>query len=166
MSTVVVAVRTHPNRYEKDFDTVVAIISKYIDRKAPTKSVKVASIAQTRPAKRQKTSASHSTFREKSELRKDSREEYDSMSAAQCQQLYELWKKAKLIKGKKTPESSRALEARLTTLEAKSKNSGNESLFADINKASLVTEITQPWIEQEMAPDKPCRYLMIRAIKR
>ena len=32
------------------------------------------------------------------ELNKYSREEYDSISMAQCQQLYELWKKARLTK--------------------------------------------------------------------
>ena len=53
------------------------------------------------------------------------------MSAAQNQQLYELWKKAGLIKGKKTPESSQALEARVVVLEATSENSSDESLFAD-----------------------------------
>ena len=45
------------------------------------------------------------------------------MSAAQQQQLYELWKKVRLIKGKKTPESSRAL--------TKTDNSSHENLFAD-----------------------------------
>ena len=54
------------------------------------------------------------------------------MSAAQWQQLYELQKRAKLIKGKKTLESSRALEARVAMLEVKSGNSSNESLFADL----------------------------------
>ena len=47
------------------------------------------------------------------------------MSVAQHQQLYELQKRAGLIKGKKTPESSKALEARVAMLEAK-------SLFADV----------------------------------
>ena len=37
------------------------------------------------------------------ELMKNSREEYDSMSMEQHQQLYCLWKKAVLIKGKNTP---------------------------------------------------------------
>ena len=39
-------------------------------------------------------------------MKKYSREEYDSMLVAQCNQLYELWKKAGLIKGrpKKTAE--------------------------------------------------------------
>ena len=53
------------------------------------------------------------------------------MLVAQSQQLYELWKKAGLIKGKKTPESSRALAARVATLEVKTYNSSDESLFAD-----------------------------------
>ena len=54
------------------------------------------------------------------------------MPAAQRQQLCELQKRAGLIKGKKTPESSRALEARVAVLETKSENSSNESLFTDI----------------------------------
>ena len=56
------------------------------------------------------------------------------MSTTQCQQLYKLWKKAGLIKGEKTPESIRALEARVAMLEAKTENSSNESLFADVEK--------------------------------
>ena len=87
MSTAVAEVRAHPDRYEKDFDAVITFLSKYIDRKAPPPSVKVAFVTQTRPAKRQKTSASHGTFRGKIELIKDSREEYDSMSAGQHQPL-------------------------------------------------------------------------------
>ena len=132
MSTAVATVRAHPDKYKKDFDAVVAFLAKYIYKKAPTSNVKVASVTQTRPAKRQKTSASCSTFRGKIELKKYSREEYDSMSVAQHQQLYELWKRAGLIKGKKTPESSRALEARVAELEVKSENSSDESLFADV----------------------------------
>ena len=54
------------------------------------------------------------------------------MSVAQNQKLYELLKRAWLIKGKKTPESNRALEARVSALEAKSENRSNESLFADV----------------------------------
>ena len=52
------------------------------------------------------------------------------MLVAQHQQLYALWKKAVLIKSKKTPESSRALEVRVAMLEAKTDNSSDE-LFAD-----------------------------------
>ena len=47
------------------------------------------------------------------------------------QQLYELQKKTGLIKGKKTQERSRSLEARVAMLEAKTDNSSNESLFTD-----------------------------------
>ena len=85
--------------------------------------MKVASVRQSRPAKREETSAVHDTFKGKVELKKYSREEYDSMSILQQQQLYELWKKARLIRDKKTPESSRALEARVAVLEAKTDNS-------------------------------------------
>ena len=134
MSTAVATVRAHPDRYEKDFDAVVAFLSLYIDKKAPTPSVKVTSVTQTRPAKRQKTSTSHSTFKGKIKLKKYSQDEYDSMSAAQCQQLYELQKRARLIKGNKTPESSRALEARVIKLESKTDTSSDENLFTDINK--------------------------------
>ena len=134
MSTAVATVRAHPDRYEKYFDAFVTFLSQHIDRKAPTLSVKVASIAQIRPAKRQKTGANHSTYSRKIELRKYSQEEYNSMLAAQHQQLYELQKEAGFIKGKKTPESNRALEARVAALEAKSEISSDESLFIDINK--------------------------------
>ena len=64
-------------------------------------------------------------------MKKYSRKEYDSMSTAQHQQMYELQKKARLTKGKKTPESSRALETRVAALEMKTDNSSNKSLFAD-----------------------------------
>ena len=62
-----------------------------------------------------------------------SKERLSSRNTAmtQCQQLYELQKKVKLIKGKNTPESSRALEAKVSVLEAKSDNSSNESLSLD-----------------------------------
>ena len=53
------------------------------------------------------------------------------MSMAQHQQLYELQKKARLIKSKKTPEGSRAFEARVTMLDVKTENSSNESIFPD-----------------------------------
>ena len=92
-------------------------------------SAKVASVMQTRPAKWQKINTSHGTFKGKIELKKYSREEYDSKSMVQHQQLYKLQKKARLIKGKKTPESSRALEARVAVLEVKAVNHSNECLF-------------------------------------
>ena len=70
MSTAVAAVRAHPDRYEKNFKAVVAFLFQYIDRKAPTPRVKVVSVNQTRPAKRQMTSASCGIFNGKIELRK------------------------------------------------------------------------------------------------
>ena len=51
------------------------------------------------------------------------------MFMAQIQQFYELQHKAGLLKGKKTTKSSKILGARVTMLEEKIKNSGNESLF-------------------------------------
>ena len=54
------------------------------------------------------------------------------MLMAQCQQLYELQKKARLIKDEKSPESSRALEITVAVIEAKTENSSNKSLFADV----------------------------------
>ena len=53
------------------------------------------------------------------------------MPMAQHQQLYEHQKKAELIKGKKVPESSKALVATVAMLEEKTDNSSNESLFAE-----------------------------------
>ena len=50
---------------------------------------------------------------------------------AQQKQLYILQKKVGLIKSKKIPGSSRALEARVAMLEGKAEKSNNESLFPD-----------------------------------
>ena len=132
LSMAVAAVRTHPDRYDTDFGTILALLSQYIDKKTPTLSVKVLSVTETSPVKRLKTSAHRCTFREKIELKKYYREEYDSISALQRQQLYELQKRARLIRGKKTPEGKRGSEARVAMMEAKSENSSNESLFADV----------------------------------
>ena len=99
LSTAIAKVRVHPDKYEKDFDTVVTFLSQYINKKAPTLSLKVASVAQTRPANWQKTSATCGTFKGLS-WKKYSREKNDSMLMVQHQQLYELKKKAGLIKGK------------------------------------------------------------------
>ena len=130
-SGVTSCLRVHPDKCKKDFDAEVAFLTQYIDKRTPAPSVKVASVTQTRAAKWQKTSASCGTFKEKIELKGYSREEYGSMLVAQCHQLYELQKKAMLIKGNKTQESSRALETRVAMLEAKTDNSSNEILFPD-----------------------------------
>ena len=121
----------HPDKYEKDFDAVVAFLTQYINKRSQTPSVKAASVVQNRPAKQQKTSASWGTFKKKIKLKKYFREEYNLMSTTQHQQLYKLWKKAGLVKSKKTTKSSKALEARVTTLEAKIDNSSDDSLFPD-----------------------------------
>ena len=84
LAMAVAAVRAHPDKYQKDFNAVVAFLTQYIDKTAPTPNVKVASVSQT--AKQQKTSTTCGTFRGKIELKKKSREEYDSMSVTQCQQ--------------------------------------------------------------------------------
>ena len=71
MSTAVTAETANSDRYKKYFDAVFTFLSQYINKNAPTPSVKVASVTQIRPAKRQKTSTSHSTFKEKIMLRKN-----------------------------------------------------------------------------------------------
>ena len=82
LSRAVAAIRAHPDKYKIDFDAVVTLLTQYIDKRAPAPSVKVASVTQTRPAKRQKTSASHGNFRGKIDLKKYLREQYDSRPSA------------------------------------------------------------------------------------
>ena len=93
----------------------------------------LASVDKTQPTKQQKTSTIHGTFKEKIKLKKYAREENDLMSIAQHQKLYELWKKAGVIKGEKTPESSRGLEARVPAIEAKTENNSDENLLSNEN---------------------------------
>ena len=45
MSTAVIAVRVHSHKYEKDFDALVAFLTQYNDKRVPTLSMKVASVA-------------------------------------------------------------------------------------------------------------------------
>ena len=82
LSTAITTVWAHPDKYEKDFAVVVTFITQDMDKRAPTPSVKVASVTQTRPSKQQENSASHSTFKGRTELKIYSREEYDSMLVA------------------------------------------------------------------------------------
>ena len=79
LSTAVAAVRVHPDKYKKGFYKVVSFLTQYIDKKTLTPSMKVASVAQTRPAKWQKTHTICGTVKEKIELKKYSREKYNSM---------------------------------------------------------------------------------------
>ena len=89
LSRAVAMVREQTDKYEKDFGS--CHLSHSENKTALTPNVRVSSVAQTRPAKWQKANTSHSTFKGKIEFKKYSREEYDSMSMAQGQQLYELW---------------------------------------------------------------------------
>ena len=82
MSTTIAAVKAHPDKYGKDFNAVIAYLSQYIDKLGPALSVKIATIVQTRPAKRQEISLAHGTFKGQIEFKKYSREEYYSMSMA------------------------------------------------------------------------------------
>ena len=93
MSTAVATVRAHPDKYENDFDEVVTFLIQNINKRAPTLSVTVASVRQTKTTSPQKISTSCGNFKKYIELKKYFREEYDSMAMAQCQQLYELQKK-------------------------------------------------------------------------
>ena len=101
MSTTIAIEWVHPEKYEKDFDAVVTFLIQYINKRAPTLSLKVASVTQTRPTRQQKTSASHGIFKGEIELKKYSKEEYNSMSNLNCQQLYEFHKKVHLRPHKK-----------------------------------------------------------------
>ena len=97
MSTAVATVRVHPDKYENDFYAVVTFHTQYTEKRSPTPSLKVASVAQNRSTKRQKTSVSHGTFKSKLVLKKYSREEYNSVTTTQQQQLYKLQKKARVV---------------------------------------------------------------------
>ena len=96
-------------------------------------------------------------------MKKYSREEYDSMSMVQHQQLYELQKKARLVKGKKTSESSRALEAIVAVYGVKETIVAMRD-YLQKKSPKLITEIIQPligkWNQTELH-----RHLMVRAIK-
>ena len=65
MSKAVATVRSHPDKCERDFDAVVTFLSHYINTRAPTPSVKVASVSQGRTAKWQKNSTIHGTFKKR-----------------------------------------------------------------------------------------------------
>ena len=82
MSTAVVTVWAYPDKY-KDFEALVNFFTQYIDKRAPTLSVKVASVGQMTSAKQQETSASSGIFKGKIELKKYSSKEYDSISMTQ-----------------------------------------------------------------------------------
>ena len=87
------------------------------------------------------------------------------MLTTHSQQLYELLKEARLIKGKKTPESSRALDARVAALETKMDNSSDKSLFAD--EKPKASNRSNPALDRKGSGTRQShRYLMVRAVKR
>ena len=79
LSIAVTVVRAYPDKYENDFYPLVIFLNQYIDNRAPTSSVKIASVGQTRPVKWKKTSA---PFKRMIQLKKYSREEYVTMLMA------------------------------------------------------------------------------------
>ena len=44
LPTAVTSVRVHPDKYEKDFDAVNAVLTQHIDKIAPTPNLKVSSL--------------------------------------------------------------------------------------------------------------------------
>ena len=52
MPTTVITVNAHPDRYEKNFDTVVVYLSQYLKKQGPSLSVKVVSTTKVKPTKR------------------------------------------------------------------------------------------------------------------
>ena len=75
------------------------------------------------------------------------------MSPAQQQQLYELQHKAKLLKGKDIPESIKALEARVITLEVKKILVAMRD-YLKMNSPKLIAEIIQPSTNRESTSDR------------
>ena len=102
--------------------------------------------------KRLKTTPAHGTFKGNIELKKNSREEYYSLSTAKWQQLYELKHMTELLKGEKTLESSKTLKARVAMLEMKTDNSSYESLVADVAHALVAT--FKPKVELDSHADR------------
>ena len=66
-SLAITAVTMHPDKYEKNLDSVVTFLTQYINKISPTPSMKIASVAHNRPTKWQKTCAGCGTFKGKIE---------------------------------------------------------------------------------------------------
>ena len=115
----------------------------------------VAFIAQTRPTKQWKTPMALSKERLcwRSILKK---------SMSQCpwhsNSLYELQCKKGLLKGRKTPESGKALEARVAMQESKTENISGECLFGD-EKPKANDRNNQPLTKRIAAPDRAMQSL-------
>ena len=76
----------------------------------------------------------------------------------QHQQLYKLWKKTGLIKGKKTPESGRALEARVASFRQKQTIVAMRA-YLQMKLPKLITGIIQPLTKRETAQDRAMQTL-------
>ena len=87
-------------------------LTQNFDKIEPTPNIMIASIGKTRPAKQQKIITSCVTFKGKIKLKKYPEENQTH-------------------NGKKTLESSNGLEAIVAALAFETKNSSNESLFAE-----------------------------------
>ena len=107
---------------------------------------------------RQKTNANFSTFKGKIELKKYPSEKYDKMSLAQCQQLYEPWKKTGLKKGKKSPESIRALEVGVAVLKQKQITVRRKACFL-MKSPKLIMDLTQPLTEKGAVAERAMQIL-------
>ena len=65
LSTAVATVRVHPDKYEENFDAMVAFLGMYIHKRAPTPSVKIAFVGQNIPAKWKRTALPMALLRER-----------------------------------------------------------------------------------------------------
>ena len=82
------------------------------------------------------------------------------MLVAQCQQLDQLQKKAGIIKSKTILESNKALEAKVTMLEAKTDGSSNESFFTDEKPNANNRKKNSPWQKKRAAEDRATQTLV------
>ena len=104
---------------------------------------KVSIVSKTRLAKLQKTNATHGTFKRYIELKKYSREEYNSMSTPAG-----IW----------ASEERKTYEVSENPRKLQSTDSSNECLFSD-EKPKLMTETIQPLTEREVEPDRATQTL-------
>ena len=86
-------------------------------------------------------------------MKKYSREKYDPMLEAEHQQLFELQYKTGVIKCKKTPENSRALEDRVLHMKIKQIIVAMRT-YLEMKSPELTTEIIQPLTKRKVEPDR------------
>ena len=73
-----VIAKAHPDKYDKNFDALLACLFQHVEKQGPMMNAKVASVSWLRLVKRQKISQAHRTIRRGIELTKYSK------SRAQC----------------------------------------------------------------------------------